>query len=180
MSNLITMERYFVCLFRSPTQSSPSHTISGLEFFPGSSKYQFDQQNDWLKIYCKTENNTKSSKGHFSGSSTTSVLVTMIDAPMPTNHLPPWFIPWSWCPGQPYHTCSTVGLDSFLKETDCFSPRTSQGFSSSVDRLPWGCHSKDRSRPIVASPALHHPNQPLVLRQPLCAPHPTACSILLA
>lgn len=116
----------------------------------------------------------KRSKGHFSGSSTTSVLVTMTDAPMLTNNLPPWFIPWFWCSCQPYHTCSTVCLDSLLKETDCFSQRKSQGFSSSVGRLPWGCHSKDRTRPIVASPALHHPNQPLVLRQPLCAPHHAA------
>lgn len=178
-SNSITMERYFVCLFRSSTQSSPSHTISRLEFFPGNSKYHFDQQNDWLKIYCKTQSNMKSSKGHFSGSSTTSVLVTIIDAPMLTNNLPPCFIPWSWCSCQPYHRCITVYLDSLLKETDCFSPRKRQGFSSSVDGLPWGCHSRDRTRPIVASPNLHHPKEPLVLRHPLCAPHPTACSIML-
>lgn len=176
-SNLITTEKYFVCLFRSSTQSSPSHTISALELFPGSSKYQFDQQNAWLKIYCKTQNNMKSSKRHFSGSTTTSVLMTMIAASMLTNNLPLWFTLWSWCPCQPYHTFITVCLDSLLKETDCFSPRKSQG---TVDGLPWGCHSKDRTRPIVASPALHHPNQPLVLRQPLCASHPTECSILLA
>lgn len=81
-SNLITTERYFVCLFRSSTPSSPSHITSGLEFFPGSSRYQSDQQNDWLKLYCKTQNNMKSSKRRFSGSSTPSVLVTMTDAPM--------------------------------------------------------------------------------------------------
>lgn len=126
-SNLITTERYFVCLFRFSTPSPPSHITSELEFFPGSSRYQSDQPNDWLKIYCKTQNNMKSSKRLFSGSFTTSVLITMIDAPMLTNNLPPWFIPWSWCPCQPYHACIAVCLDSLLKETDYFSPWKSQG-----------------------------------------------------
>lgn len=132
-SNLIKMERYFVCLFRSSTQSSPSHAISALEFFPGSSKYQFDQKNAWLKIYCKTRNNMKSSKGRSPGSSTTSVLVTTIGAPALPNNLPPWLTPWSGCPCQPYRTCITVCLDSLLKETDCFPPRNSQGAALWMD-----------------------------------------------
>lgn len=121
------------CLLRFSTQSSPSHTTSGLEFLSGSSKYQPDQQNDWLKIYCKRQNNTKSGKGLFSGSSTTSVLVTMEDAPVLTDNLPPWFTPWSWCPCQPYPTCITVCSGSLLKETDYFSPRKSQGTALWMD-----------------------------------------------
>lgn len=49
-SNLIKMERHFVCLLRSSAQSPLSHAISALKFFPGTSKQQFDQQSVCAKV----------------------------------------------------------------------------------------------------------------------------------
>lgn len=132
-SNLIRMGRYFVCLFRSSTQSSllPHHIRT--RFFPWEQQISIWSVKWLTKDLLQNTEQYKEHKGRFSASSTTSVLLTMTDAPMLTDNLPPWFIPWSWCPCQPYPTCITVCLDSLLKETDYFCPRKSQGTALWMD-----------------------------------------------
>lgn len=59
--------------------------------------------------------------------------MTMMGAPTLPNNLPPWYIPWSWSPCQPYCTCITLCLYSHLEEINCFPPRKSQGAALWMD-----------------------------------------------
>lgn len=83
-------------VYSDPLPSFPPPTsYQHLNFSLGPASINLISKMSVLKIYCKTQNNNKSSKGLFPVSPTSVVLVTVIRAPTLPNNLHSWFIPWS-------------------------------------------------------------------------------------